>query len=101
MKKSQSRGCQQAKHQHAVQRVQRKARRRRMPAAPEMSPEARFGRSRVGPRGELQQSRHYAWILAYGGAFTRALAHLEGLNIEKLSYGATCTARVGIFHVFV
>jgi hypothetical protein len=24
-----------------------------------------------------------------------------GLNIEKLSYGATCTARVGICHVFV
>jgi hypothetical protein len=30
------------------------------------------------------------------------LSHpLEGLNIEKLSYGATCTARVGIFHAFV
>jgi hypothetical protein len=24
-----------------------------------------------------------------------------GLNIEKLSYGATCTAKVGIFHALV
>ena len=74
----------QKRHQRQVEQARQKAARRRMPAELDMSPEARFRRSRLGSHlGEQNRTITLATLKAYCGDFSSSLAMLEKLRKKK------------------